>query len=58
MKNNNFERACTTVEPRYNETLCNEVLDLTNDFLYVRDTECKENHFYSLPFGQAEGSIY
>ena len=22
-----------TVEPRYNEPLCNEVLDITNDFL-------------------------
>ena len=21
-------------------------------------SECKENHFYSLPFGQAEASIY
>ena len=21
-------------------------------------TECKENHFYSLPFGQAEARIY
>ena len=22
------------------------------------DSGCKENHFYSLPLGQAEGSIY
>ena len=22
------------------------------------DAECKENHFYNLPFGQAEPSIY
>ena len=26
--------------------------------LYVYDPGCKENHFYSLPFGQAEASIY
>ena len=25
--------------------------------LYL-ETGCKENHFYSLPFGQAEASIY
>ena len=29
------------------------------DFLYSRGySGCKENHFYSLPFGQAEANIY
>ena len=26
--------------------------------IYLQKAGCKENHFYSLPFGQAETSIY
>ena len=46
---------------------CNTTQHVTNitqnDFesnLSVKpsDTGCKENHFYSLPFGQAKASIY
>ena len=29
-----------------------------SDSIVLVYTGCKENHFYSLPFGQAEASIY
>ena len=31
-----------TVEPQFNEPLCNEVLDLANDFLYPYDSKIYE----------------
>ena len=42
----NFKCECilhgSTVEPRYNEPLYNEVLRMTNDFLYRGDNEIDE----------------
>ena len=31
------------MEPRYNEPLCNGVLDITNDFLYPSNSKIYEN---------------
>ena len=42
----NFKCGCilhgSTVEPRYNETLYNEVLRMTNDFLYPSNSKIDE----------------
>ena len=61
----------STVEPRYNEPLCNEVLRMTNDFLYpsnskidekeprYNETSSKRTNFASpLALRYAEGSLY
>ena len=43
-----FKRECilhgSTVEPQYNEPLYNEVLRLTNDFLYPSDSKIDKKH--------------
>ena len=38
-----FRARKVTVEPRYNEPLCKEVLDITNDFLYPSNSKIYEN---------------
>ena len=34
------------------------VIGYQREFCVVNRAGCKENHFYSLPFGQAEANIY
>ena len=38
-----FRARKVTVEPRYNEPLCKEDLDITKDFLYPRNSKIYEN---------------
>ena len=38
-----FRARKVTVEPRYNEPLCKDFLDITNDFLYLSNSKIYEN---------------
>ena len=40
-----------------NDNLFNSVSGLVK-MCNINNSRCKENHFYSLPFGQAEANIY
>ena len=42
----------------FENLLASFLLFVSFDKMLGRHTGCKENHFYSLPFGQAEASIY
>ena len=35
---------CATVEPRFNEPLCNEVLGITNDIFQPSNSKCMEKN--------------
>ena len=39
-------------------TFHNEVITAQQKVTFLTTTGCKENRFYSLPFGQAQASIY
>ena len=40
------------------DNLANGLKSLTKTLVTALKTGCKESHFYSLPFGQAEANIY